>query len=127
MRYPMRLDKVWRPSLALFGGTPRQSYVELRPDGVRFRFGWWFDKTVPWAEIEEAQHASWSLLDGIGWRLTFGGVGLIGSLRGVVKVQLRTPRWLWLGPIPWRVSRIYVSLEEPETFLAELQRGTPAR
>lgn len=121
MRYPMRLDPPWRPLLALFGGTPGRSFVELTPKTVRFRFGWAFDRTLAHAEIAGAQRVRWPLWWGIGWRLAPGGtVGLIGSRRGVVAVRLRHPRWMRLLFIPWRCHRICVSLEDPDGFVRAL-------
>lgn len=122
MRYPMRLDLLWRPLLAPFGGTPGRSYVEVTPGAVRFRFGWLCDVTVPYAEIVDARSVKWPWWLGIGWRLVLpsGAVGLIGSLRGVVAVRLRRPRWVWLAFIPWRCRVICVSLQDPGSFLAAL-------
>lgn len=54
----MRLDTVWRPLLALFGGFPSRSWVELSADVVRFRFGWLFDEAVPRAEVGEVTPGS---------------------------------------------------------------------
>lgn len=122
MRYPMRLDLLWRPLLAPFGGTPGRSYVEVTASDVRFRFGWLFDVTVPRAEIVDVRPVKWSWWLGIGWRivLPLGAVGLIGSLRGVVAVRLRWPRWVRIGFIPWRCRVICVSLQDPDGFCAAL-------
>jgi hypothetical protein len=123
MRYPMRIDPVWLPMLALFGGTPGRSYVELTDGTVRFRFGWLFDYRVPRREIAGASRTTWSLLGGIGWRLALGGrVGLIGSLANVVEVRLDPPRWIRVVFVPWRCRRICVSVVDPDALLAALRR-----
>jgi hypothetical protein len=122
MRYPMRLDPIWRLILALFVGTPSNSYVEIGEQSVRFRFGWPFDETVPLDEVAGVSPIAWSLWGGIGWRLApRGRIGLIGSLRGVVDVRLRSPRRVRLLAIPWRCRSIAVSLEDPHGFVAALR------
>jgi hypothetical protein len=122
MRYAMRLDPVWRLVLALFVGTPSRSYVEIGEQAVRFRFGWPFDETVPLDQIAGVAPTTWPFLGGIGWRIaTRGRIGLIGSLRGVVEVQLRAPRRVRLLAIPLRCRGIVVSLEDPDRFVAALR------
>lgn len=123
MRYAMRFSPAFRPLLALFGGTAAQSYVELGADSLRFRFGWGFDETVPHAEIGSARRRDWSLIGGIGWRLSPGQVALVGSREGVVEVRLRQQLRVRAMLIPVRVERIIVSLEEPDAFLTSLGEG----
>ncbi len=122
MRYPMRLDLPWRPLLALFGGTPGRSYVEVTPGALRFRFGWALDVTVPRAAVARAERVRWSWWLGIGWRIALpsGAVGLIGSLRNVVAVRLHHPIRVRILVIPWRTRVICVSLQDPDGFLAAL-------
>jgi hypothetical protein len=113
----MRLTSGVQPLLALFGGTPSRSYVDVREHAIRFRFGWAFDQIIARAEIVSARPRSWPWWGGIGWRAWGDTVGLIGSTQGVVDVQLRTPRWAWLAVIPWRFTRIAVSLQDPDDFI----------
>ncbi len=120
-RFAIRRDPIWRPLLALFGGTAGGSFVEVRDDAVRVRFGLGFDTTVPRAEIAEAAPTRYPLLGGIGWRTNLrGGVALVGSTRGVVRLRLAAPCRARLFGFPLRCRDLYVSLEEPEAFLAAL-------
>ncbi len=120
-RFAIRRDPIWRPLLALFGGTAGGSFVELAHDAVRVRFGPGFEATIPRAEIAEAARADWPLLGGIGWRTNFrGGVALVGSTRGVVRLRLAAPRRGRFFGFPLRCRDLYVSLEEPEALLAAL-------
>jgi hypothetical protein len=122
MRYPMRLDPVWRPLLALFGGTPGNSFVEVNAGSVRFHFGWFFDESVPLTEIAGAGRTAWPLLGGIGWRVaTRRRIGLIGSRQGVVDVRFRSARRMRFVFIPWQCRGIAVSLEDPDGFIAALR------
>jgi hypothetical protein len=122
MRYPMRLDPVWRLILALFVGTPANSYVEIGEQSVRFRFGWPFNETVPLDQIAGAAPTAWSLWGGIGWRIApRGRIGLIGSLRGVVDVRFHSPRRVRFLGIPWRCRGVAVSFEDPDGFVTALR------
>lgn len=121
MRYAIRVDPVLRPLLLLGGARASNSFVELSSGGVRFRFGL-FDERIPYSELSSVHHGQWSLLHGVGWqRGPKGGLGLIGSTRGVVDVRLRSPRWMRLFLMPVRRDRIYVSLEHPNDFVDELR------
>jgi hypothetical protein len=130
MRFAMRLDSIWRPLLALFGGFPSTSYVYVTDDHVRFSFGVLFQESVPRSEIASVREMSWSWLAGIGWRLTLDRrIGLIGSRSGAVEVRLAQPRQVRFGllRLPWRIEAICVSLEDPAGFVAALApTGAPA-
>ncbi len=120
MRYRIRRG-AFGPLLALFGGTEHGSFVDLDPVTVWFRFGPLFDERIPRVAVAGARRSRWPWYGGIGWRLSAGGiVGLIGALDGVVEVELREPRRVRVAGIPWRCRRIFVSLELPDAFLAEL-------
>jgi hypothetical protein len=122
MRHAMKLGAL-SPLLALFGGTRSRSYVEVEPDSVTFRFGI-FEARIPRADVSGASPAHWPLIGGIGWRLGPGAVGLIGSLQNVVEVRLRQPHRVSLLLLPVNARRVFVSLEDPQAFLADL--GAPA-
>ena len=118
MRHAMKLG-AWRPLLALFGGTRPRAYVDVEPDTVTFRFGA-FEARIPRADVSGASRARWPLLGGIGWRIEPGAVALIGSLQNVVEVRLRQPHRVSVLWIPVNALRVFVSLEDPEAFLADL-------
>jgi hypothetical protein len=121
MRYPMRLDATWRPLLLVGGATATNSYVETSETNVRFRFGVLTDETVPRSEIAGAERMRWHWLGGVGWRLAWRGVGLIGARRDVVRVQLsRRRRVRILVPSPIAVDWIAVSVLDPDALIAEL-------
>jgi len=121
MRHPIKLGK-WYPLLALLGATRSRSYVDIEDGAVTFRLGAW-QMTVPDEDLEEASMAHWPWYGGIGWRMGPGTVGLIGSLDNVVKVKLSNPRKTRMMFIPVMVERLFVSLEDAEAFLDELERS----
>ncbi|MBJ6764875.1 hypothetical protein JGU66_29270 [Myxococcaceae bacterium JPH2] len=113
----------WSPLLVLFGGTSERSFVDVTPDVVTFRFGF-FEARIPRTDILGAARAEWPMLGGIGWRVGVGTVGLIGARQNVVAVDLREPHRVSVLGLPVRARRIFVSLEEPEPFIADLQAAT---
>lgn len=122
MRFPMRLSSLGKPILALFGGIQSQSYVDVIAGSIRFKFGF-YDLSLSTSEISGVESTTIPLIAGLGWKLGFGGsVGLIGSQKGVVKVSLREPKHIRMLLIPFTARSIYVSLQDPEGFIAELQK-----
>lgn len=120
MRYRIRRG-IFRPLLTVLGGTAEGSYVDVGPAAVRFRFGFLFDEEIPRAELARVRRSRWPWYGGIGWRLGVPGVvGLIGSLDGIVEIELREPRRVRFLGIPLRCRRVFVSLEDPGGFLREL-------
>lgn len=128
MLYAIRLDPVWRPLLLIAGATRDRSFVETSADAVRLKFGPLFDATVPRSDIAAATSRRPTPLSGIGLRLGFGSVGLLGSRSGLVEIRLKTPRRFAIAfvPTPWRVGRILVSVDDPDALIADLS-GAPAR
>ena len=125
MRFPVHIDPWWRPLLLAGGATTGNSYVELTEDHVLFHFGLLFRRSVPRGDVESARIRPWPFWYGVGWRTNFVGlVGLIGSYRGVVEVQLRKPVRAW-GLLPCR--RITVSLQNPDAFVAVLRESPAAQ
>jgi hypothetical protein len=116
-RFAIRLDPWWRLLLLVGGATPGNSYAEIDGDALHLRYGLLFDRTIPRAQIVSAKQRNWPIWLGIGWRTDFrGGVGLIGSMEGVVELTLSEEiRWGLL-----RYTRVAVSLQEPQPFLAAL-------
>ncbi len=123
--FSIRRDPTWRPLLVLFGGSADDSYVEITNESVRFRFGRWFDRTVPRSNIEVASRREWPWWMGVGWRTDMRGlVGLIGSSMGVVEVKLREPARRW-GIFP--CESIAVSLDDPIGFIEALTPAVPRK
>jgi hypothetical protein len=121
----MRIDRLWRPLIWIFGGTADRSFVEVADESVRFRFGF-FDETVPGAEIAGVERYEPRWYHGIGWRWVPGHVLLLGSHAGVVSFRLTRSRRVRLLPVlprVWPARRLSVSLEDPDAVLSAF-RGT---
>lgn len=120
-RYPMLLSPGWKPLLALFGGTPGRSFVELDEQTLRAKFGWLFHHSFPLADIAGASQRRWPLLYGLGWRTNLvGRIGLIGSYSNVVEIQFRTRHRVRLLGLPLSCRQLAVSLKDPQGFLEAL-------
>jgi hypothetical protein len=123
MRFNIRIDAIWRWALWPGGATSQNSYVILGDDGMHFRFGLLFNRTIPYDQVAAVFPRSWPFLYGIGWRSNLRGViGLTGSYHDVVEVRMKQRIGNWAAVFP--VDRIAVSLEEPEAFIAELSART---
>jgi len=119
--FPIRIDPFWRPLLLVGAATRENSYLELDEQDLAVQFGWFFGRTIPRSEIESAERRDWPLWMGVGWRTNIANhVGLIGSRQGVVELKLKHPVRVW-GVV--RCTRIAVSLEQPDEFLAALGLG----
>jgi hypothetical protein len=108
MRFNIRIDRVWRWLLLPGGATEQNSYVMLGDDGMHFRFGLLFNRTVPYDNVAGVFARSWPFHYGIGWRSNLRSViGLTGSYRDVVEVRLKERIGNWIA----------VSLEDLENFI----------
>lgn len=108
-----------RPLLTLFGGRADRAFVEVYPDSVTFRFGF-FVEVIARSEIIDASAATWPWWGGIGWRLGPQCIALISARRNVVCVTLRDSRRTMLL-FPWRYRRLFISLADAEGFIAALR------
>lgn len=123
MRFNIRIDPIWRGRLILGGATSQNSYVILGDDGMHFRLGLLFNRTIPYDQVAAVFPRSWPFLYGIGWSSNLRGViGLTGSYHDVVEVRMKQRIGNWAAIFP--CDRIAVSLEEPELFIEELSRRT---
>ncbi|HZR99835.1 MAG TPA: hypothetical protein VFE37_14075 [Chloroflexota bacterium] len=128
MRFAIRVDPWWRPVLWVVGVVPSTAYVALDGDVVRVRFGF-FRYSFPRASVVGARRVgSANLLTmgvGIHGNLV-SALAINGSLSGIVEVRLAPPRRFWVLGIPMRVSRLFLSLKDPEGFVRALGVAAPA-
>lgn len=126
MRFPIRLDAWWQPVLWIVGVLPGNAYVALRGDVIRVNFGL-FRYRFPRASVVAARQVGSASLFTIGVGIhgnLVSSLAINGSLHGLVELRLEPPRRLWVLFVPMRVSRLLISLKNPEAFLQAL--GVPA-
>ena len=129
MRFNIRFTRnsVLRPVLILFGATPKRSYVEIEQGSLRVCMGRWFDETFALESIQAFSMARWPwyfAIGGLGVKIVRDGVAVYGSIKNMVKIKLKEPRWIVVVFIPKRCSQIWISMEDPDGFLAALGRET---
>ncbi|MGH8973880.1 MAG: hypothetical protein ACRD0C_11840 [Acidimicrobiia bacterium] len=125
-RFPILYSAINAKLFPLLGLPRRGSYVELDDDSLRVRLGWGFTASIPRRSIAGARRGP--DLAGItagahGWR----GRWLVnGSGRGIVRLDVDPPVRAWILALPVRLSRLDVSLENPDGFLTALGAPTAA-
>lgn len=119
MRYAIKISPVWKPLFTVFGFSQKSSYIELDNGSLHFNFGT-ASETVPIEQVADVVHASWPFFYGLGAKLgPKGGVSYVGSMDGVVRVELTEPRPMnvW-GPFATKKAKcVTVSVEEPDAFI----------
>ena len=129
MRFPISISAAFRPLFALFGFRARSSYVELEDDALVFRFGTAHER-VPLSAVAGVGRTRWPFYYGLGAKLgPDEGVAYVGSMKDVVRVDLRAPQPMnvW-GPFARAAARnVIVSVEDGDGFIAALQRAIAAR
>jgi hypothetical protein len=119
-RYAIRVDPMFRGLFALLGASAQHDYVDVGAGHIEVHLGWLFRTSIPRSAITAAKHHA-DMFGGWGahgWR----GRWLVnGSSKGVVEINLtpRQPARL-LGIWPLSLQTLYVSLVEPDAFLAAL-------
>jgi len=110
------------PLLALFGMMPPFAYVDVGPTRLYFRFGV-FSLQVQRDNVAAVAPRPWPWYAGVGLR--YGGhvVGLIGTLDGVVAIDLRQRVRASVLGIPVQVQTLCVSFEDPALFIAACDAG----
>jgi hypothetical protein len=125
MRFAIRISRPWRSLFSLFGFRASGSYVELDGEVLRLRFGT-ADETIPLAHVDGVSRRAWPLWYGLGPKLgPERGVAYVGSREGVVQIRLSQPHAMnvW-GPFSRaRAHAITVSLEDPDGFIAAVDRA----
>lgn len=120
-QYAIRRDTLWKGPLLLIGATASRAFVELDDEALTVRFGL-AEERIPLAVVRSADPKRWPILYGIGIRIGPGGIAYVGSRFGVVHVTFSEEQrfQVFFG---WRsrFDGVYVSLEEPEAFLADLR------
>jgi hypothetical protein len=119
-RYAIRVDPAFRLLFATLGAGRHHDYVEVGATAVRVRLGWMFQADIARSAIGQVEHHA-DMFGGWGahgWR----GRWLVnGSSKGVVEVDLTVrQRAHLLGVWPISLSVLYVSLVDPDGFLAAL-------
>jgi hypothetical protein len=127
LRFSLRRTWWLQPLLVLLGGaTGARSYLEIDDERLVVRFGWFFDNTIELSNIESVGRSRWPWYGGLGLRSNLGGlIAAVGSYGGIVEIRLkqriRAQSILPCIRLPCR--RLFVSLDEPDAFVAALSQA----
>jgi hypothetical protein len=114
--------------VAALGMGPGLSGLRLDSDAVTIAMGWAFRARIPVDQVRDATTATVPVVGGWGVH-GWGGRWLVnGSLGGIVRLRIEPPVLSRAVGVPVRLRTLWVSLEDPEGFLAELAvaRNQPA-
>jgi hypothetical protein len=117
-RFPIRIGPRSRAILLLFGVRGGNSYVDLTPDEVDARFGFYRFR-VPLENIAQWRiEGPWLWITAIGVRrgIRDGALSFDGNHKGGVRLEFKVPvKWGFLHP-----PRLYVTVADLEGFAAAL-------
>jgi hypothetical protein len=118
--WALRYSPGLRPLLTVLGMGPGLSFVRLDGDDLTVRMGWAFRARIPIGNVLDATAARAPLLGGWGVHGWDGRWLVNGSTAGVVRLRIdpRVPARA-IG-VTVRLRTLWVSLADPEGFLAEL-------
>lgn len=123
-RFPILVSPFWRALLFPFGVTPERAFAAIDDGELRVSFGRLFDHRFPLEQVEVAVPARWPLWAGIGLRTDFRRtVAFVGAYVNTVEVRFKErQRVRMVVPLP--CERLVLSLEDPEGFIAALEKRT---
>ena len=121
-RFPILVSPFWRALLFPFGVTPERAFAAIDDGELRVSFGRLFDHRFPLEAVETVAPSRWPLWAGIGLRTDFRRtVGLVGAYVNTVEVRFKErQRVRMVVPLP--CERLVLSLEDPEAFIAALEK-----
>jgi len=121
-RFPVLIRGRWWPLLIPFGVTQERAFVQVGERELRVCFGPLFDYRFPLEAVETVAPSRWPLWAGIGPRVDFRGtVAFVGAYENTVEVRFKErQRVRMVVPLP--CERLFLSLEDPEAFIAALEK-----
>lgn len=127
-RFPILISDFARVFMIPFGVSRRRAFVQVQDGNLHVSFGPMFDEGIPLDNIEAVERSRWPRWAGVGPRTDFRGrVGLIGSYSNTVKLTLKEPMSVRLFLVPVTCRKLYLSLEDPDAFIAELHKPETAK
>ena len=125
MRYPISITDnfLLEPILHTFGVKAESSFTDIEGDHLEVSMGRWFHEKIPLGEIAAIAPSAWPWWGGLGVKLAHHGVGVVGSLDGVVNIKLKKPIRMHVIAVV-DVEQLWVSLVDRDGFLKALSDAT---
>ena len=121
MRFPILFTGI-NHAMKPLGLTLGGAYLDVADDAIEVRMGWAFRMRAPRASVHGVGPGPRRVFGwGVHW--WFGDFLVNGSSRNLVTIDLEPAARAWVGPVPLRVRRLTVSLEDPDTASAQLSRA----
>jgi hypothetical protein len=120
----------WRallPLMYLAGAGPDTSRIAIGDDVLRVKMGWfWFRSTIPLRSIVHARRSAnaWFSV-GVHTDAMRGWI-VNGSPYGMVHLTIEPPASGRFAGLPILVSNLWLSLEDPDAFVATLTQANPS-
>jgi hypothetical protein len=115
------------PLMSIAGAPPPTSRIEIDDAALHVQMGWfWFRATIPLASIVHARRSpdAWFSV-GVHTDMMRGWI-VNGSPLGMVHLTIEPPAAGRFAGLPIKVGNLWLSLEEPEAFLAAIKDANPA-
>jgi hypothetical protein len=115
------------PLMFVVGAGPSTAHIEIDGDVLRVKMGWfWFRATIPLRSIVHARRSAnaWFSI-GIHTDVMHGWI-VNGSPFGMVQLTIEPPAEGRFAGLPIQVGNLWLSLEDPDAFLAALTAANPA-
>lgn len=119
-----------KPVMFVAGVNHENSYVELDDGHLHVKMGPWFDHRFSLSDVAEVAASTWPWYGGLGTKTgpEKGGVGVVGSMDGIVALRFKTPQavklWAVVMDVGVQCSELRVSLEEPQALIDALKGVT---
>lgn len=125
MRFPLQITHnfLLEPMLHTLGVKPETSYLELEGGELTVSMGRWFFEKIPVSKISALAPSEWPWWGGLGVKLGFHGVGVVGSLDNIVNIKLKEPQKVTVLVVV-EVDQLWVSVQDREGFLRALAEAT---
>lgn len=125
MRFPIRIthNLLLEPVLHTFGVKPEGSFVELTDTELEVSMGRWFHERLPLEAVASMAASDWPWWGGLGVKLGYHGVAVVGSAEEVVKLTFKRPLEVHVLAVV-EVEQLWVSVEGRDAFLAALSKAT---
>lgn len=121
MRFPILFTGV-NHTMKVLGMSLGGAYLEVADGTLEARMGWAFRMRAPRSSVRGVRPGPRRVLGwGVHW--WFGDFLVNGSARNLVTIDLEPAARAWVGPIPLRVRRLTVSLEDPDAVSDLLGRA----
>jgi len=123
--YRLRYAAPLRPLLAALGMGPGFSGAEVEHEQLRVRMGWAFGARVPCRAIRRAARSAHPIWGGWGVHGWNGRWLVNGSSRGIVRLDFDPDGRAFVCGVPVRLRTLWLGLEDPTAFLADLRHRVP--